>query len=110
VEIPAHHLLDLRDIALRNFSERRQHIENCVIGEAVANELTGAPRGHESSAPQMLQVLGGVGDRQTGFLRQNLDGALTLAELLQQLKPVHVTQVLRNGREMAEEQLFRTLH
>ena len=109
VEKPLHHLLDLSDIVLGNLPQCCEHIENGVIGEAIANELTLAPRGHESDAPQMLEMLRGVGDRQSGFLRQNLHAALALPELFKQFQAMGMPQGLRDGGEFAEENLFWTL-
>src|SRR5215475_8694825 len=109
VEKPVHHLLDLSDVAFGNLSQRREHIENSVIGQAVPNVLAVAARGHEPGAPQMLQMLRGVGDRQPRFLRQILDAALALSELFQQLEAVRMAQGLRDGGEIAEQHLFWTL-
>jgi len=45
----------------------------------------------------MLQVLGGVCDRQAGSARQNLHRALTLRKLFQQFEALAVAQCFRNG-------------
>jgi hypothetical protein len=42
-------------------------------------------------------------------LRQGFDTALSLRKLLQEFQPMRMRQALRNGGELAEENLFWTL-
>src|SRR5215470_16196855 len=109
MEKPLHHLLDLGDITLSNPPQCCEHIENSVIGEAIAHEFAFTPRGHEPDAPQMLEMLRGVGHRQPRFLCQNLNAALALPELFEQLKTMSMTEGLGDGGEFAEENLFWAL-
>lgn len=47
-------------------------------------------------------MLGRVGDRKAGPLRQNLNAAFALRKLLQQFQPMTMTERFRNRSELSE--------
>ena len=53
-------------------------------------------------------MLRGVGDRQAGSLRQNLDAPLALGQLLQKFEPMRVRQRFGDRGELGEQRQFRT--
>ncbi len=57
MKIAAHDLLHFSYVALRDAAKRGQQIEHRVIGKAVVDEFTVAPRRYETGAPQMLEML-----------------------------------------------------
>jgi len=65
-----------------------------------------AARDDEPSASQLLQMLGGIGDRGANALRQQLDAALALGELLEQLQSMGMGDSLGHGRELGEQNLL----
>ena len=52
-------------------------------------------------------MLRGVGDRQPGSLRQHLDAALALRQLLQELEPMGMRERFGDGGELGEQRQFR---
>ena len=109
VEITADHALDFGAVALGDPAQRRQEVEHRVVVEPVVDELALAPVRHETRTPHVLKMLRGVGDRQARPLRQRLDGALALRELLQQLEAMRMPKRFRDGRKLREQNLLRTL-
>ena len=109
VEIAAHDPLDLRHVALGDPAQSSEQIENPVIGKPVIDELAVAPCAHHARAPHVLKMLRGVGDREAGLLREDLDAALALGELLQQFETMSMPESFRDGGELREQRLFRTL-
>ena len=108
VEIAAHHALDLGHVALGDPAQRRQQFENGVVGQPVVDELSVAPVCHQAGAPHLLEMLRGVGDRQAGAIRQHLDAALALRQLLQQLEPMGMPERFRDGGKLGEQRQLRT--
>jgi hypothetical protein len=53
-------------------------------------------------------MLGGVGDRQAGLLRQGLHAAFGLTQLLQQFEAMRVSQGFRDQGELREQGLLWT--
>ena len=109
VEIAAHEPLDFGQIALGDLAQRCQQVEDSVIGKPIINEFAVAPGCHKAGAPHVLEMLRGIGNRQTCALRQNLDAALALGDLFQQLKAMGMPERFRNNGELGEQRLFRTL-
>ena len=64
--------------------------------------------GDEAGAPELLEVLRGVGDRQPDPLGQRLDAALALRQMLEQLEPVGMPQRPGDPGELGEDRLLRT--
>ena len=58
----------------------RQQVEDRVIRQPVEHELAVAPGRDQSGAPQVLEMLRGVGDREPGALGQRFDAALALGD------------------------------
>jgi hypothetical protein len=50
-----------------------------------------------------------TGNRKARALRQNVNAALSLGELLQEFEAVSVPRRFRDGSELGEQGLFRTL-
>ena len=108
VEIVPDNTVDLGNVAFGDPSQRSKNIENAVVGQCVIDELSLTPRRQQSRTSQMLQVLGGVRDRQAGSARQNLHRALTLRKLFQQFEPMRMAEGFRDRGELGEQRLFRT--
>jgi hypothetical protein len=66
--------------------KRAEKLTDRLIGQPVDNKLTLFFGRHQAGCPQDLQMLGGIGDGQTGFFRQNLYSSPTLAKQIQQLQ------------------------
>jgi hypothetical protein len=109
IEIVAHQPLDLGHVPLSDPAQRRQQIENGVVGKPVIDEFTVVPVCHHAGAPHVLEMLRGVRDRQTGSLRQHFDTPLALGKLFQQLEAVRMSQRFRDHSELDEQRVFRTL-
>ena len=82
VEVAADHALHFGNIALGDPAQRCHEIEHSLIGERVEDELPLASCRYDAGAPHVLQVLRRVGDGEAGSLRDHLDGALALRQLL----------------------------
>jgi hypothetical protein len=54
----------------------------------------------------MLQMLGGIGDRQVHAGRQGLHAAFALGQMLKNLKPVRMAKGAGDGCELREELLL----
>jgi len=109
LKIAAHDALDFRNVLLRDLSERPQELEYGVIGKLVMHKFSAPCRRHEPRTPQLLEVLGGVGDRQAGSLRQDLDAPLALSQQLEELKAVGMRERLCHSGKLGEQRLFGTL-
>jgi len=90
-------------------AQRCQQVEDGVIGESIVNEFARAPVRHKAGASHVLEMLRGIGNRQARALRQNLDAALALSKLLQQLKAVLMPERFRDNGELGEQRVLRTL-
>ena len=72
------------------------------------DELAVAAVRDQAGPPELLQVLRGVGDGEASALRQRLDAALALGEVLEQLEPVRVSEAPRHQRQLLEQRVLRT--
>jgi hypothetical protein len=77
--------------------------------QVVKHTLTVAPRVNEASAPQDLQVAGGIGKSQIGTRSEILYALLPLAQLVEKLEPMRVAERLGDLGESGEHGLFWTL-
>src|SRR5579863_9956260 len=109
VKIAPDNTVDLGNVALGEPSQCRKNIQYAVVGQCVINESSLTARRQQSRSSQMLQVLGGVRDRQPGAARQNLHRALTLRKLFQQFEAMRMAERFRDRGELGEQRLFWTL-
>ena len=109
MEIAAHEPFNFGQIALGDPAQRCQQVEHGVVGKPVVDEFAVTPISNEASAPHVLEMLRGVGNRQACALRQNLDAALPLGKLFQQLKAMGMPERFRDNGELGEQRVFRTL-
>ena len=60
-----------------------------------------------AGAPHLLQVLRRIGDGETGALRQDLDAALALRQLLENFETMRMGERFGDGGELREQRQFR---
>lgn len=65
-----------------------------AVAQPVQHALAVAARLHQAGAAQVLQMLGRIGDAQSGQFGQPLHGALALGHVFQQDQPVGMAQGL----------------
>ena len=82
--------------------ERAQQFDHRPVAQPVEDPLAVAARAHEAGAPQHLQVLRGVGQREAGELGQALDRALALRRMFQQFQPISLAQHAGQFGELLE--------
>src|SRR5262249_9833401 len=99
-EVAAKDVVDLGDVALGHAVNGRNRRQHRVIGKRVENKFAIAPRRDEAGAPQMLKVLGGIGDRNPAALRKIFHRPLTLGDEFQQLKAVLMAERLGDSGEL----------
>ena len=90
VEIAAHHLCDLGRTSFGDAPERGQQFENCVVRKAIEHELAFAPDSKQPCTAHLLQVLRGIGDRQSGAVGEDLNAPFALRKLLKKSEPMRV--------------------
>jgi hypothetical protein len=73
------------------------------VRKAIVHEDPVLPGLDQSRLPQGLQVLRGVGQGQPDFLRERIDGALTLGQQFQNLQAVGAGEGLANASELTVE-------
>jgi hypothetical protein len=86
-----------------NLAQSAEQDHDRVVGEAVEDALAIAARRGETRAPELLQVLRGVGDGDPRLRGERVDAALALRELLDQLEPVSVAERLRDRGQLGED-------
>jgi hypothetical protein len=107
VKVVGHDTADLSDIPFADTTEsfdQRDHFG--VAGEAIENVFAAALGVNEARPPEDLEMAGGVGERQMRPGGQLLNAAHPLGEMLQQLKPVRMTERLRHSGEILIDRLF----
>jgi hypothetical protein len=67
MKIAAHEPFDFGHVALSEPAQRRKQVENGVVDKAVIDEFAVSPCCHRAGAPRALEMLQGIGDRQTRF-------------------------------------------
>ena len=89
-------------------AHRLELLEQLAQGERSVEILALAPRSDKAAAPHVLQMLRGIGNRQASSIGKNLNAALTLSKLLQQLKAMGMPQRFRDRSELGKQCLFGT--
>jgi hypothetical protein len=86
---------------------RRPHGRNeaydVVPAQAVIDVQAFLARLDEARPPQVLEMLGSVGNRELAQLRQGLDAALPLSQKIKKLQAVRASQSLADAGELLEE-------
>jgi hypothetical protein len=106
VEVAAHDAVDLGRLALCNPPDCREEIENGTIRQSVEDEFSLTAPDDEPGAPQVLQMLGGIGDRHANAVRQQLNAAFALGELLEQPQAVRMREGLRYDCKLGKQDLL----
>ncbi|MNN36817.1 hypothetical protein D3C81_1507260 [compost metagenome] len=76
--------LQFAALVLRVYVQRGQQLHDGAAAEPVQHALAVAPRLHETGAPQLLQMLGGIGHGQARQLHQLLHRIFAMRDLLEQ--------------------------
>ena len=87
--------------------ERVEQDDDFVSAQAVLHELAFLAADDEAGLLELLQVLGGVGDRRGGQLGEILDIALALGEQLQQVEAHRARQGGADAGEVLEDVALR---
>lgn len=109
LKVIGHDAADLGDIP---FADAPQSLDESnhfgIAGQAIENVFAATLGLDEPRPSQDLQVARGVGKCQMRPRGQFLDAAYPLSEVLQQLKPMSVTERLRHSGEVLIDRLFRS--
>src|SRR5437867_13270185 len=81
-------------------------MEHGSVADRVVDEFSFSPSGDDAGSSHLLQMLGGIGGREAGLIRQRLDAAFALREQLQQLEAMRMCDRLGHGRELDEQRLM----
>jgi hypothetical protein len=101
-----HEPIEFGQSALGHRSQRTAEIGDGGIGETVVDELALLAAFHECCLAQGLQMLRGVRDGRADFTGERIDGALTLAEELEQLQAMGAAEGLPDARELRIQAVF----
>jgi hypothetical protein len=109
LKVVSHDTADLGNIPFADTTQsfdQRDHLG--FARQAIKNVFAAALRLDQARAPEDLKVARGVGKRQMRPSGEFLDAAHPLREVLQQLKPMLVTERLRHSSEVLVNRLFRS--
>jgi hypothetical protein len=108
VEIGGGDPLDFLQLPLGKLAQARQQAhDRDVIAEPVVDVLAVAPGSSETGAPQYLQVLRGVGDREAAPSGDDLDRPFTLRQPLQNQEAVLMAECPCDRADGGEERKGR---
>ena len=107
LKIAADHFAGLGDTMLGQVLDGRDGFHDRRIRQPVDDVLPLATGGHQAKAPKLLQMLGDIGEGKAGALGKDLDRALALTQMLQQLESVLMPERTRDGGEMRKDLTLR---
>jgi hypothetical protein len=109
LKVIGHDTADLGNVAFADATERLDQCDDFGFARQAIKHVFAATLGLDEAGPsEDLQVAGGVGKRQMRPSRQILDGPYALGKMLQELKPVSMTERLRHFSEVLVDRLFRS--
>ena len=99
-------LFHLCQMAFRDIAQLVHQRHDIFVAEAVVDRHAFLACRDQSRLTQLLQVLRGIGDRQSGNPGQRIHAALALGEEFEQLEPVGAGERLADARKLGEQRLF----
>lgn len=108
-EITSDNPVDFGKATFGDLSQRREQRQDCRVSQPVDDVFSIPSRSHKSSATQLLKMLGRICDRKPGSLRQCLNAAFTLGQVLQKLQTVCVPHRFGHQGKLQEERVLGTL-
>lgn len=101
-----YHPTDFGHVVFGHPPQGADQADDIRIGEGVDHLRADLPALDQAAPAQLLEMLGGVPDRQAGSLRQPLHAAIALSKDIEQLEAMTAAERSGDQRELFERQAF----